>query len=859
MEENSRQLSLAQADLARARQRESELAGLVEMRRQELELEAERRRHHDLLAERISRLESGILERQSTVGAEEARLREIEVSRGQLAELSPSLDRLALVKARLDELEPKRKEHDGLLQRLNEVRAELQAEGRALLDQEQRLASLLEERSALKEARPRELEHQALLAELKEMDALRERHKDLESLIQVDETRLGSTEAGMRRLEGEIKGLEEARSRLGELLPRVEEQKALQLEVEEASRQRERQRERDSLLDRLADLQERSRRLVGPADSVREELSALRDLDAMEGALREQDREMDALSSELQSRMGELKSELKLQETRRREALGSLTRMKGLGAKSSCPTCERPLGEQYSILLERYELAASQAEGSMAVLEREIQAQAEGFNGVIRARSGLKRAFDDLNAKKSRRAELHASLRSLEDQLRQIAPESEGVERALETLGPVRFDPARFAEVQEALEMLKPCLEEHRSLSIRLEELPGKEKELLAKREEHRRLAEGAAELRRKVEEMGYDGAEHLAKKKRLIELQALHERFVLLSQRVQEIPGLEEAISSIKAELERLGAAAAGLQRARRELGFDPAKHESLVGERRSLARIEERAQELRIKIANEPEARQRLEEARAAMARLESELKEETEKLKILGYREEGYSAAKQALAGAEEGLEATRRERSERQVRLGVLESEQERLRREAEKKREHEEEISAIDRRLLVVENTRGLVNRFMDQVLIRIRDEIAKEAGRILDEVTGKYSSLMIDDDFNILVEDGGAFYPISRYSGGEMDMIAVSVRVAISEYLMRLGREGPGCSFLILDEVFGSQDVEHREKMINMLRGLDERFPQIFAISHISDVQGQFDNTISVIEDELGNSRVEVS
>jgi exonuclease SbcC len=47
--------------------------------------------------------------------------------------------------------------------------------------------------------------------------------------------------------------------------------------------------------------------------------------------------------------------------------------------------------------------------------------------------------------------------------------------------------------------------------------------------------------------------------------------------------------------------------------------------------------------------------------------------------------------------------------------------------------------------------------------------------------------------------------------------------------------------------------------MINMLRGLQERFPQIIAISHISDVQGQFDNTINVIEDEMGNSRAEMS
>jgi exonuclease SbcC len=43
-----------------------------------------------------------------------------------------------------------------------------------------------------------------------------------------------------------------------------------------------------------------------------------------------------------------------------------------------------------------------------------------------------------------------------------------------------------------------------------------------------------------------------------------------------------------------------------------------------------------------------------------------------------------------------------------------------------------------------------------------------------------------------------------------------------------------------------------------MLRSLEERFPQIIAISHISDVQGQFDTSLHVSEDGMGNSRIEV-
>jgi exonuclease SbcC len=268
--------------------------------------------------------------------------------------------------------------------------------------------------------------------------------------------------------------------------------------------------------------------------------------------------------------------------------------------------------------------------------------------------------------------------------------------------------------------------------------------------------------------------------------------------------------------------------------------------------------AHKIRLEVGAEPEIRAKLNDAVSSQQDLQCNLLDKIEQLKVLNYNLDQHSVASQALEDLEKSLEALKKEASKKEVELGVLEGELERLRNNAQRKREYEQELSVIGQNMEVVDTTRVLINRFIDHILVRIRGEIVRIAGEILEEVSGKYSLLKIDDDFNILVEDGGEYYPISRYSGGEVDMIAVSVRVAISEYLMRFSKEGPGYSFLILDEIFGSQDLEHREKMINMLRSLEERFPQIIAISHFSDVQGQFDNTINVIEDEMGNSRVEV-
>ena len=170
----------------------------------------------------------------------------------------------------------------------------------------------------------------------------------------------------------------------------------------------------------------------------------------------------------------------------------------------------------------------------------------------------------------------------------------------------------------------------------------------------------------------------------------------------------------------------------------------------------------------------------------------------------------------------------------------------------------ESVSESINNLEMLDIVRELLDGFLDQLLIRIRKNIQDSAGKILQEISGKYNQIEIDDEFNIFVEDGGENYPITRYSGGEIDMIAVSVRIAISEYLMSHERgDIGGYSFLILDEIFGSQDLMHRDNMINTLRRLDTRFPQVIVISHIGDVQGQFDNLINVTENEFGDSIVE--
>ncbi len=852
-------ISSAKADLAKAESTESELSEARERRKLELDLQAENARSHDLLAEKEKRLESSCREKRDTTKIEEKRLEEIESSKKLLKEIEPRLERLEVVLARQELLEPKRREHEEISRQMAGARASLGGAQKALQENEDRLSLLHRDVAALEKIAPREREHGEVQARLLSLESLRDKHSDLQTRLKEESVRLNAVESNIARTESAIKDLLKARRRLEEILPLREEHGKLQSEMAELGVQREKQREKDGLSSRHDVLGGRRTRLEKEMVEARQELASLGNLDDLEAKLRNQDRDLDSLGTELNNGLAELRGGLKVQELAKLDALRNLSKVKALGAEGVCPTCERPLEGQSDLLIRKYELEVSQAEKDIANLQAKVQNQKEKIDGVTKSRSGLKRAFDELNAKKSRRSELQAGLRSLEVQISETRSELRDIVQRIEALGDALFDPQRLSEIETALKRLAPLVEECSSLVVRLEDLPHKEEEKDALQKERESLAGKCALFAEQIRALGYAQSDYADSRKKFAELKPLHDQFVFLRQKVLEIPGLEGKIAQQRSELKGLSESLQELGISLESLGFDSSEYESLLSERRTLSKAEEDAQKIRLRLAAEPEIRRRLQDAIEALAALEKEIACAKKELNDLGYSSKTHEKAVLDLAEAEKDLEGVRKEVSDRRVRLGILKGELSRLMGESQRKKEHEKNLSEVGRRLEVVDTTRGLVNRFMDQVLIRVKNDIAKTAGEILEEVSGKYSILKIDDDFNILIEDGGEFYPISRYSGGEIDMIAVSVRVAISEYLMRFGPEGESYSFLILDEIFGSQDMEHREKMIQMLRSLEERFPQIITISHISDVQGQFDNTIQVVEDEMGNSRVEMS
>jgi len=855
----SDEVSRAMVELSATRSRELDISKALEALREVVERWGRRESDHKIVQADLAHLEQACAEKEGSASRERERLSQIEVQRKELAELGPDLRRLDDVRRRLEILEPRRMRYEDLVRQRIKSEARREGQERSISEDDGKLASLEREQKELSELAPREAEHRKAEADLTMLHEIRDEHNRLLSRLGREEAALDGAAENLSRLEGEISALMRSEVRLKELDPILERHAFLEGELKRLDCLRDKSKDRKSLLERRDLAASRLSAQISKMERCRSEIESLGDLEGESSRIQGEGSALEDEASKLQEGIAIARARLKEVSALRSRSSKALKRIEEMGPESICPTCERPLEEQYSILQSRYEKEIAQALAEEGEVERQISGFALRIEETTIARQNVNASNKSLQRRFVRRAELLSKEASVRSAAEDSNEEKEKLDASILAIGDVDYSEEAHRRLRQEIEDTRPLVEEHSSIRSRLEDRPRREAERADLEARAGNLREAIAEIKRSIASLGYREEEYARTKEKLAELKGMHRRWQSLSQKVEEIPVLRDRLASLHEELIALDAQLDEIKGAFADLGFDSQEHIDLTNEKKRLSSAEKRAQRLNIGLAGEAECRERLDRAAKDLAALKAEMRAGKARLEELSYSPQAHSAARAELDEEQRRLDDARGRIAASSSRLEVLQVDLKKLSLLRDRLAQHRERASVLERRLEVVEFTRRLINRFMDSILVRVKDDIAQAAGDILEELSGRYSLVKIDEDFNILVEDAGEYYPIYRFSGGEIDMMALAVRLSISEYLMRFRKDGPSYSFIILDEIFGSQDIEHRESMLGMLRRLEERFPQILAISHISDVQGQFDNTIAVIEDGMGSSRVEVS
>ena len=151
----------------------------------------------------------------------------------------------------------------------------------------------------------------------------------------------------------------------------------------------------------------------------------------------------------------------------------------------------------------------------------------------------------------------------------------------------------------------------------------------------------------------------------------------------------------------------------------------------------------------------------------------------------------------------------------------------------------------------------VMNDFRTFLISRVRPTLSSYASDFYNQLTdGKYPELELDENYDVMIYDDGELYTINRFSGGEEDLANLCLRLAISEVITE--RAGGVFNFVILDEIFGSQDNIRRQNIMKALNSLSSKFRQIFLITHVEDVKNDMENIVYVIENNDGTSSVKL-
>lgn len=498
---------------------------------------------------------------------------------------------------------------------------------------------------------------------------------------------------------------------------------------------------------------------------------------------------------------------------------------------STCPLCGQPLSDDH----RRDAVAALTAEGTgnadryraikarLVVLEQEI-----GRIDQSVTRAG--RVERDWQMQQQRQARTQARLEHLDAAI--AAWESGEQAQRLAELTAQLQDQGDLVDQRAAVNALQQ----------RVARKPAVERE---QRDVQRRLSQAEArlaEIERAVAEWDAGGVAELAEVGRRL--------------------AADDYEPEARRELARLADALAAV-------GYDAAQHQQARAERDGLADAPDRYQALQQARA----ALQPLEDGLADLARQIVAQVEEVAAAEAQKVEAEAQLQALEADAGdvrsAETELFRLRAQQVEANRRVGAAEQRLkvlDEVRSASAALTAERGSVTLLIQRLKMLEKACGR-DGVQGLLIERALPEIEDNANDILDRLTSGRMRVSFEtqrtlksrdatiETLDIRINDDAGERPYENYSGGEQFRINFAIRLALSRILAK--RANARLQTLVIDEGFGSQDPDGRQRLIEAINTIQDDFARILVITHVDELRDAFPARIEVSKTAAG-SRIDV-
>jgi DNA repair protein SbcC/Rad50 len=143
-------------------------------------------------------------------------------------------------------------------------------------------------------------------------------------------------------------------------------------------------------------------------------------------------------------------------------------------------------------------------------------------------------------------------------------------------------------------------------------------------------------------------------------------------------------------------------------------------------------------------------------------------------------------------------------------------------------------------------------------------EIEEEANRILSRMTDGRMHVKFEtqrdvrsgagtiETLDIKISDELGTRSYEMFSGGEGFRVNFAIRIALSRLLAH--RAGTRLQTLVVDEGFGSQDQDGRDRIVEAIQAIEPEFEKILVITHLEDLRERFPVRIEVSKTPHGST-----
>lgn len=305
--------------------------------------------------------------------------------------------------------------------------------------------------------------------------------------------------------------------------------------------------------------------------------------------------------------------------------------------------------------------------------------------------------------------------------------------------------------------------------------------------------------------------------------------------------------------------------------LGYDAAEHEKVrQAELRGRSSQEEwlgleKARAALAPLQREIESMQAtIENGDKHLTTLQQELAEAQEKLAVQKSQLPDLTVKEREYFDLQESVNRLVQAQAQARNEVSVLAK----LKESKQKQKAEKESLNEQVARLKALERAfgkDGIPALLIEQAL----PEIESNANEILDRLSDGSMSVKFEtqrefkdkkredrkETLDIRIRDGVGERDYELFSGGEAFRVNFAIRLALSRVLSR--RAGARLRTLVIDEGFGSQDAEGRQRLIEAINMVSGDFAKILVITHMEELKDAFPARIEVTKTPRG-SQLEV-